>query len=219
MDVRTAVLVDQHPLWLETLREVVGRAGFDVRATTTRSSEAVELLDATFADLLVTGLKMPEGEPDGLTVIRDALQRHPRVRVIVLSGSPEAEHVDAALAAGASAYVLKTAHPDDLVAAIRQSFAHSIFFAPSAEPGPRVLCTAISQDNQGLTRRELQILQLVAEGHSNADLARMLWVTEQTVKFHLSNIYRKLRVSNRTEASRWAQLHGLLSDPRAGAIA
>jgi DNA-binding CsgD family transcriptional regulator len=53
-------------------------------------------------------------------------------------------------------------------------------------------------------------LRLVAEGHSNAQLARMLWVTEQTVKFHLSNIYRKLDVANRTEASRWAQIHGLL---------
>ena len=62
----------------------------------------------------------------------------------------------------------------------------------------------------GLTRREVEILQLVSEGHSNAQLARMLWVTEQTVKFHLSNIYRKLDVANRTEAARWAQLHGLL---------
>ena len=64
----------------------------------------------------------------------------------------------------------------------------------------------------GLTRRELEILKLVAEGHSNANLARMLWVTEQTVKFHLSNVYRKLEVTNRTEASRWAQVHGLLDD-------
>ena len=58
---------------------------------------------------------------------------------------------------------------------------------------------------------KLEILQLLAEGHSNADLAKMLWVTEQTVKFHLSNIYRKLGVANRTEASRWAQLNGLLT--------
>jgi len=63
----------------------------------------------------------------------------------------------------------------------------------------------------GLTRREVEILQLVAEGYSNAQLAKMLWVTEQTVKFHLSNIYRKLGVANRTEASRWAQLNGLLT--------
>ena len=63
----------------------------------------------------------------------------------------------------------------------------------------------------GLTRRELEILRLAAEGHSNSQLARMLWVTEQTVKFHLSNIYRKLNVANRTEASRWAQRNGILA--------
>jgi len=61
-----------------------------------------------------------------------------------------------------------------------------------------------------LTHRELEVLQLVAEGHTNGLMASMLWVTEQTIKFHLSNIYRKLKVSNRTEASRWAQLNGLL---------
>ena len=61
-----------------------------------------------------------------------------------------------------------------------------------------------------LTRREFEILQLVAEGHTNGVMASMLWVTEQTIKFHLSNVYRKLNVSNRTEASRWAQVNGLL---------
>ena len=64
-----------------------------------------------------------------------------------------------------------------------------------------------------MTRRELEILKLVAEGHSNAALARMLWVTEQTVKFHLSNVYRKLDVTNRTEASRWAQRNGCSTAP------
>jgi DNA-binding CsgD family transcriptional regulator len=61
----------------------------------------------------------------------------------------------------------------------------------------------------------VEILRLVAEGHTNAQLARLLWVTEQTVKFHLSNIYRKLNVANRTEASRWAQVQGLLTLERA----
>jgi DNA-binding CsgD family transcriptional regulator len=65
-----------------------------------------------------------------------------------------------------------------------------------------------------LTKRELEILRLVSEGHSNSQLAKMLWVTEQTVKFHLSNIYRKLDVANRTEASRWAQVHGVITSRR-----
>ena len=87
-----------------------------------------------------------------------------------------------------------------------------MFFAHSQTVAANVtsIRQQAAQDQPGLTKRELEILQLVAEGHSNGELARMLWVTEQTVKFHLSNIYRKLDVANRTEASRWAQLHDLL---------
>ena len=93
-------------------------------------------------------------------------------------------------------------------------FDHSIHLAsdrPRREPAVRAVA-----DDVGLTDREQQILALVAEGHSNAELASQLWVTEQTVKFHLSNIYRKLNVSNRTQASRWALLAELGS--RRGAI-
>jgi DNA-binding CsgD family transcriptional regulator len=97
---------------------------------------------------------------------------------------------------------------------VRQAFDHSVFIAgaaPAPTPTPAGAPVRVERPG-GLTRRELEILRLVAEGHSNAQLARMLWVTEQTVKFHLSNIYRKLDVANRTEASRWAQRNGLLGD-------
>jgi DNA-binding CsgD family transcriptional regulator len=70
----------------------------------------------------------------------------------------------------------------------------------------------VSEELAELTLREREILQLVAQGHSNAKLAGMLWVTEQTVKFHLSNVYRKLNVANRTEASWWVQRNGLLAE-------
>jgi DNA-binding CsgD family transcriptional regulator len=69
-----------------------------------------------------------------------------------------------------------------------------------------------------LTKRELEILRLVAEGGSNAEIARGLWVTEQTVKFHLANVYRKIGVANRTEAARFAYLHGLFTDDDAGDV-
>ena len=104
----------------------------------------------------------------------------------------------------------KTAQPDDLVAAVRQVFDHSIFLRSAFSPAPRTMLPP-THGERGLTRRELEILRLVSDGHSNAQVARTLWVTEQTVKFHLSNIYRKLDVGNRTEASRWAQLHGVLA--------
>ncbi len=150
---------------------------------------------------------MPEGEI-GSNLVRQARELFPGMKAIVLSMYEDRALVEAAFAAGAFAYVLKSANPDIQVGdppglrAIRL-FAPE-FVSNGAEPDERPV-------DAGLTRREIEILQLVAEGYSNAQLARMLWVTEQTVKFHLSNIYRKLGVANRTEASRWAQVHGLLA--------
>jgi DNA-binding NarL/FixJ family response regulator len=216
LDRRTAVLVDQHPLWLDTVAQVIGRANVEVVARVTSSTEALARVEELQPDLLITGIKMADGEIDGLTLLRKVRERNPEIRAIVLSMYEDSSHIEAAFAAGATAYVLKTAHPDDLTSAIRQAFDHSIYLA-----GVRPVATTSEptmDDAPGLTRRELEILQLVSEGHSNAELARMLWVTEQTVKFHLSNIYRKLNVANRTEASRWAQLRGLLPARAAAAV-
>jgi DNA-binding NarL/FixJ family response regulator len=103
--------------------------------------------------------------------------------------------------------------PDDFAAAIRQSFENSIYLANRRGEGlaERGVGKSGEPAKVKLTRREREILRLLADGYSNAQLAQMLWVTEQTVKFHLSNIYRKLNVSNRTEASRWAHIHGFLT--------
>jgi DNA-binding NarL/FixJ family response regulator len=116
-------------------------------------------------------------------------------------------------------FCAKWAQPDDLAVAVRQAFEHSIYFATNGEHGGASTSETTSPEDSAvsLTKREIEILRLAAEGHSNSQLARMLWVTEQTVKFHLSNIYRKLDVSNRTEASRWAQRHGMLSHQPAAA--
>jgi len=207
---RTTLLVDEHPLWLDTIQQVVQPMRVRVLGKATRSSSALAFLSGSAPDLLITGIRMPEGEMDGISLVREALQLAPSMKAIVLSMYEDRAHVEAAFAAGASAYVLKSANPDDLRSAIRQAFEPSLFLASdfmngAPEPAERGPVDA------GLTRREVEILQLVAEGYSNAQLAKMLWVTEQTVKFHLSNIYRKLGVANRTEASRWAQLNGLLT--------
>jgi DNA-binding NarL/FixJ family response regulator len=212
--------VDQHPLWLEAVEPVVSKIGVDVVGKATSPSRALELISELRPDILVTELRTPEGEMDGVSLLRQARERQPEVRSIVLSMYDDPQHIDAALAAGAIAYVIKTAHPDDIASAIRQGFEHSLFLANGPRP-TAVAAEARPTDTRAfdLTRRELEILQLMAEGLSNAELARRLWVTEQTVKFHLSNVYRKLDVSNRTEASRWAQLNGLLpARPSAAAV-
>ena len=206
---RTAVLLDPYPLWLDAVEVVLTRNGVEVVGQTTDPDRALALVEE-FRPVYSWQSWLAKAS----ICIREACAKVPGLKTIVLSFPGDDAQIQAAFAAGAHAYVLKTAHPDDVSVAIRQTFEHSVFL-----PGPATVTAAAngavvpdaSDTVASLTKRELEILQLVAEGHSNSQLARILWVTEQTVKFHLSNIYRKLDVANRTEASRWAQLHGLLN--------
>jgi DNA-binding NarL/FixJ family response regulator len=208
-------LVDPHPLWLEAVEYAIESA-VNIAAKASSLEEAQELIEQFQPDLVVAEIAIGGDKADGLAWLRETLERF-QTKVIVLTTSADPAYIDAALACGASAYVLKTAHPDDLRATVRQAFHNSIYLprTSSSRPAGTPQMLEERQEPHDLTRRELEILYLVAEGHSNAKLAKMLWVTEQTVKFHLSNIYRKIDVSNRTEASRWAQLHGLLSSDSA----
>ncbi len=211
---RSAVILDRHPLWLDALRRLLEeRVGVKVVGQTTSCSSALALVEEHRPDVFVAGLEFVEPDAQGFDCLRQAREAAPEIKIVVVSAHDDQKYIEAAFAEGAAAYCVKTAEPDDLAAAIRQSFDHSIYIAGvrRSENGSRELSLRSIGEMPELTRRELEILQLVSEGHSNLQLARMLWVTEQTVKFHLSNIYRKLNVSNRTEASRWAQLHGLLS--------
>ena len=206
------MLLDPYPLWLDAVGQVIERVGVSVAGRTTSAQEALALVDARQPDLFVTELDTLDPALDGVECMRRARRTAPALKTVVLSARDDNASIDAALEAGALAYVIKTAHPDQVASAIRQAFDHSVFLAgsrPRPQPPPEP-AAASREDGVRLTRRELELLRLVAEGHSNAQVAAMLWVTEQTVKFHLSNVYRKLGVSNRTEASRWAQRRGLL---------
>jgi DNA-binding NarL/FixJ family response regulator len=208
---RTAVILDEQPLWLEAMEQLLNRVGVTIVGKTTEPEEALELVDEHRPDVMLTDYSVGDGELDAIECVRRAHDLHPDLKSVVLSATDQPQHIESAFAAGASVFCVKTAAQDDLMAAIRQAFEVSIYLAHSTQAAsPREPMASIEAPE--LTRRELEILQLVAEGHSNSQLAKMLWVTEQTVKFHLSNIYRKLDVANRTEASRWAQLHGLLSE-------
>ena len=208
-----AVLLDPHPIWLDAIEIVLKRVGVGTVAKTTSGAQAITLVEELQPQLLTLEIDPLPGEPDGFAVLQQGRSAVENLRTIVLSRNHETRYVDAALAAGASAYIVKTAHPDDVASAVRQAFDPSVCL-PGMSESTREQTPQLPrrQIPGGLTRRELEILKLVAEGHSNATLARMLWVTEQTVKFHLSNVYRKLEVTNRTEASRWAQVNGLLGD-------
>jgi DNA-binding NarL/FixJ family response regulator len=208
---RTAVVLDRQPLWMEAVAGVLGGVGVAVVGKATRPAAALRLLATHRPELFVTELQLDDDDKDGPARLRDAGARHPGIRIVVLTNCSAQDAIDAAFDAGAAAYVLKSSHPVDLASAIRQVFEHSVYYAGQrarrAEQGDVRLL-------HNLTPREREVLRLVAEGHSNGHVARALWVTEQTVKFHLSNVYRKLNVSNRTEAAHWAQVHGILGEPK-----
>ncbi len=203
------MLIDEHPLWLDAVEQVLQRVQVETVGKAGTFDEGTRLIEELQPEIVVAEISSDDPEEPGLTWLREIRRRFDHTKIIVLSSSDDASVINASLAVGVVAYVVKRAHPDDLAVAIRQAYEHSIYLANSnnhIEPTP--INEPVEQYD--LTRRELEILRLVAEGLSNAELAKMLWVTEQTVKFHLSNIYRKLNVSNRTEAGRWAQLNGLL---------
>jgi DNA-binding NarL/FixJ family response regulator len=199
-------------MWLDALRRVLADAGVTPVGATTDSREAVALIKQHRPDLLVADTESVSGIGDRFAVIREGRAHVPSLKVVVVSAPDDPGRIDAALSAGAVAYVLKRAQPEDVASAIRQVFAPSLFLAASQTRSRPAPLSEVAEDI-GLTPREREILSLVAEGGTNRDVAQRLWVTEQTVKFHLANIFRKLDVTNRTQASRWAHEHGIVGEP------
>jgi len=211
---RSAVVFDHSQLWLHSLVHVVLPAiGVAVSARTTSAHEAVELVEEHEPQLLVAGIDNGS-DSDDLDCVGQARDRVTGLQVVVWSSVGDPRAIKAAFAAGAAAYVLKSARADDFKLAIMQTFERSIYLAKEWPLGEVASGPAAREASEILTPRELEVLELVVEGYSNAQLARILWVTEETVKFHLSNVYEKLEVTNRTEASRWAHLHGVVPAER-----
>jgi DNA-binding NarL/FixJ family response regulator len=204
------ILADDHPLFLSALELSLEAAGVEVVGTSGTGDEVMGLVEKWQPDAVLLDLAMPG--MDGLTCVTRLAEKHPDVRVVVVSATDDPNAIREVLAAGAVCFVGKSVQPSDLVNALRavtkKDGIHYRGELPAAELERPARLAA--QDGHGLTKRELEILRLVASGSSNSQMAKLLWVTEQTVKFHLSNIYRKLEVPNRTAASAKANSLGLL---------
>jgi DNA-binding NarL/FixJ family response regulator len=179
--------------------EVVGEASL--------GSQVLPLVRRLNPDVVLLDMRMPH--MDGLACLDQIRKTCPKVKVIVLSVFSDPEHIQAAFNHGASGYIVKSVNPLDLPSAIRQAVDGTVFHALGLPEGDE----RGSGKAAALTERELAILKAVARGLSNQAIGKELWVTEQTVKFHLTNIYRKLELANRTEAARYAYQHGLVESP------
>ena len=190
---------------VEGTKQALERAGgFDVVGEAVSGGQVLPLVRRLKPDLVLLDLRMPQ--MDGLTCLTKIRKEFPDMKVAMLSVSQDPELIQTALKRGANAYIVKSIDPDDLAGALRQALEGNVFTTAgiTEDPGERAAKDA------GLTERELGIVRAVARGLSNEAISKELWVAEQTVKFHLTNIYRKLGVTNRTEAARYAFEQGLV---------
>jgi DNA-binding NarL/FixJ family response regulator len=205
------LLADDHLLTLQGIRGVLEVAGdIEIVAEATSGPDILGLVAKTKPDLVLMDVRMPG--LDGLACLDLIRRHHPTVKVILISAYSERDQIQEALARGAAGYIVKSVNPLDLPSALRQTYEGTVYNALGGEPDPRG-AQAQAAESSGLTERELCILRAVAGGLSNKAISKEMWVTEQTVKFHLTNIYRKLGVANRTAAARYAHNHGLTDDP------
>ena len=199
-----ALIVADHTLAAEAIRrELRHAAACDVLGYIDGRRPCADAAALAKPDVVIIDEMSPQTPL--LVRIQELRSALPSAKLLLVTVRMDERFLAEAAAAGIDAAIAKTMHPGGLGVLVREVSRGNVFhtFAPVA--------VERSCEEFGLTARELEILRLVAGGLSNARIAAKLWVTEQTVKFHLSNIYRKLDVSNRTEASRWAQRAGLLA--------
>jgi DNA-binding NarL/FixJ family response regulator len=215
MSVTSIVLADDHQIVRQGLRSLLdAEADMKVVGAASTGLEAVELTDQLRPDILVTDMMMPE--LNGMEVTRQALQRSPATRVIVLSMHANEGYVTQALRNGALGYVLKDSSLEELVEAVRTVLLDRRFL--SASISERMIevyiqnekAASVDDPYETLTNREREVLQMVAEGHSSAEIAGRLTISARTVETHRSNLMRKLSLSNQTELIRYAIRKGIL---------
>ncbi|WP_043655786.1 response regulator transcription factor [Streptosporangium roseum] len=204
------LLVDDHPLLRHGLRalleqvggaEVVGEAG--------DGEEAIALVLSLNPDVVVMDLVMPG--VTGIEATRTLIDRRPDLGVLVLTMSEDDASVFAALRAGARGYVLKGADGNDFIAAVRAVARGEAVYGPAVARRIRRFLTTGPESGPfpELTQREREILDLLASGKSNAEIARRLFLSQKTVKNHLTSIFAKLQVADRTQAVVRARRAGL----------
>lgn len=204
------LIADDHPLLLAGLRRVLeAETDIDVVGQAQSAPELLALIERRRPGVVLTDLRMPGVE--GFDLIARIRESWPEIKLVVLSASDDRASVAGALDAGASAFIIKSTAVMDVASVLRQVNCGAVYHAPAVTLAAAngELHAPADDDEPSLTARERDILAAVARGGTTAEISRELWVSEHTVKFHLTNIYRKLGVGNRSGAVRYALEHGL----------
>jgi DNA-binding NarL/FixJ family response regulator len=206
------LLADDHPLLRSGIRRELERSAGDLEIVgeAVSGDEALDLAESLRPDLLILDVNMPGRR--AVDVLQEVKQNQPDCRVLILSAYGDAATIFGMLKAGADGYVLKDDDPAVLAEAI-----HSVMEGRgwiSEAVSEKLIIEARGKQEtvlgRKLTKREKEVLHLMAEGGTNYIIAQALQTAERTVEFHVSNILRKLGVKSRTEAVVWAKEHGLM---------
>jgi DNA-binding NarL/FixJ family response regulator len=180
-----------------------GDADIELVGEVSNGHELLPLMAKVEADFVLLDVQLPG--LDGLGCLEALAERYPQVKAAMLSAVEDRQVIESAFRRGARGYILKSINPFDLPAAIRQIVEESVIHRSlDSEEG-----AGSSTRPAGLSEKEVAVLVELCHGHTNKQIAVQLWLSEQTVKFHLRNIYRKLGIKSRTEALRYAYEHDL----------
>ncbi len=204
------LIADDHAVVRSGLAQLVSAfAEVELVGAATNGEEAVTLCAETRPDVVLMDLELPL--LDGIEATRRIKAAQPETAVVVLTSFSDRERILRALDAGAAGYLLKDAEPDELERAVRAAARGDVPLDPKAA---RALLSARTETSPAdeLSGREREVLLMVVEGLPNKLIARRLEISEKTVKAHLTNVFRRLGVTDRTQAALWAERNGLTRD-------
>ena len=201
------LIADDHPVVRMGIRGMLdGEPDFEVVGEAENGSEAVEMVAKLRPDVVLMDLRMPN--MDGVAATEKITKDHPETRILVLTTYESDADILRAIETGATGYLLKDTPKEDLFAAIRTVAKGESPLAPAV--ASRLMRRMRSPEEEALSAREIEVLNLVAEGASNKRIAKELWIGETTVKSHLLHIYEKLGVADRTAAVTMALKRGII---------
>lgn len=208
------MVVDDHPMWRDGVARDLTEAGYAVVAAVGEGSQAIRVAAAVRPDVVVLDLQLPDRS--GVEVIQGILSAHPQARVLVLSASGEQADVLAAVKAGATGYLVKSARREEFLDAVSRAARAEAVFTPGLAGlvlGEYRRLAAGTTTGAGeaprLTERETEVLRLVAKGVSYKEIAERLGLSHRTVQNHVQNTLTKLHLHNRVELARYAIERGL----------
>ncbi len=201
----TVLLIDDHQVVRQGLKSALSQSGYLVIGEAASKAEALAQIAHKKPDVIVVDLSLPDGS--GLEVVNWARSISQTIGIVVLTLHDDDDHLLACLQAGASAFIVKSAPLHEVIAAVSHAFAAPLSFSATG------LGAAIARKKDGfkLTAREMQVLSYLSSGKTSQKIAQELFVSEATVKTHLASVYRKLAVTNRTQALGVALKHGLIN--------